>query len=139
DLGDLHDAAGKIGIATEELSGLRLAAEEVGIEANAFDKGLVKMSRSVAEVAGGTGEAADAFGTLGLAADKMMGMAPEEQFRLIADSINNIPSPAEKLDVAMSIFGKAGADMVNVLAMGRDGLDETQKAAERLGIALGGD
>lgn len=135
----LAKASDRIGIATEKLAGLRLAAEESGVSVGQFDKGLVKMLRSVAEVNGGTGEAKDAFDALGLSARNLISMAPDEQFRLIAERLNEIPSSAEKLDVAMSIFGRAGADLVNVLALGKDGLDEAQQAAEKLGLTMSRD
>lgn len=136
ELGTLYDSTQKIGIAADQLQGLRMAGEEAGVSAATMDKSLVKMLRSTAEVAGGTGAAADAFSALGLSAQSMISMAPEEQFRLIAERMQDIPTSAEKLDVAMSIFGKSGADMVTVLGLGRDGLDEVQAAAEKLGITL---
>lgn len=135
----LAKASDKLGITTEKLAGLRLAAEESDVSVGNFDKGLVKMLRSVAEVSGGVGEAKDAFAALGLNASQMIAMSPDEQFRLIAEAMEGIPSSAEKLDVAMSIFGRAGADMVNVLALGKEGMDEAQQAAERLGLAISRD
>lgn len=136
ELDALGKTADKLGMTTQKLAGLRLAAEETGVATKAFDKGLQDMVRGISEAASGTGEAKGALEELGLAAQKMELLAPDEQFRKIAAAMANVTNHADKVRIAYRLFGARGVALVNTLKLGVNGLDETQAAAERLGIAL---
>lgn len=128
--------ADKLGIATEKLSGLRLAAEETGNSARSLDTSLQRMVRRISEAAKGTGEAKDAIKELGLNAQLLSRMRPDEQFRSIADAMGKVSGQGDKVRLAMKLFDSEGVGLVNTLKLGRKGLDATQDAARRLGLTL---
>ncbi|MFG0293506.1 MAG: hypothetical protein ACF8MJ_10200 [Phycisphaerales bacterium JB050] len=128
--------ADRIGIAVDELTKLRLAAELTGVQASALDMGLQRMTRRIAEAARGTGEAVDALRALGLDAQALAAMSPDEQFRAIAEAMSRVESQGERVRLAFKLFDSEGVALVNTLALGADGLDEVGRKADALGISF---
>jgi hypothetical protein len=123
--------ATKLDTRTEELSKLRFAAEQTGASVNTLDTALQRMVRRVAEAAQGTGESAKALQELGVDAQQLASLAPEEQFKLIADAMGDIPNQTDKVSLAFKLFDSEGAAIVNTLAAGREGLDAFGKELKR--------
>lgn len=126
----------KLGIATERLAGLRTAAERSGVASNTLDMALQRMTRRVAEAARGTGEAKDAIKELGLDASALGRMAPDQQFRAIADAMKGIEGQGDKVRLAFKLFDSEGVALINTLNMGVKGLDAAQQETEKFGLAL---
>jgi hypothetical protein len=132
---EVGKSSDKIGIATESLISLRWAAKQSGIEFDSLEKSLIKMSRNLSEVASGGGKAvSDSLGEIGLSARQLMTLKPEDQIGRIADGLNALPNQADKIRIAMDIFGKAGADMLPLLNEGSAGMREFVKEAGEMGM-----
>ena len=140
---DALDAAGKlsdrIGILTEDLIGLQHAAQISGVGTESLDKSLVKMQRSIGDALDGSGEAVEAFESIGLSAQNLATMGPDAAFKAIADALRELPTAAQRTDAAMRIFGKSGADLLNLIDLGTDGIQGLQDEAKQLGIAMSRD
>lgn len=132
----LAKTADSLGITTEALSGLRHAADLAGVSNEEFDKNLIKMTKNVAAAAQGNAGAAAAFDRLGLSASRLEKLGADNQIKAIADQLKTVTNPTERAALAMSIFGKEGAKMVNVLADGAEGLSEAQAEAAKLGLTI---
>lgn len=128
--------ADRIGTTTEELVGLQHAGELAGGGAEQVNAALGKLSKGLGEAADGSGSAKDGLAKLGLSIDDLLGKDPAEQFRVIADRISQLSTQEEKAAAAADLFGKAGGDLVNVLELGRAGLDAMQRDAEKLGLTF---
>ena len=126
----------KLGVTTEALAGLRLAAEETGAGARTLDMGLQRMLRRVSEAAQGTGEARAALKELGLSAKRLNLLTPDEQFRAIAGAMAKVEAQSDKVRLAFKLFDSEGVALVNTLNLGRAGLDEAAEAAKALGLAV---
>lgn len=126
----------RIGIATENLQGLRHAAELTGVQAATLDMALQRMTRRVAEAAKGTGEAQDAIKELGLAAEDLAKMSPDEAFREIAGAMSNVTSQSDRVRLAFKLFDSEGVALVNTLRLGKQGLEEAQRELEAFGVLL---
>ncbi len=126
----------KLGIATEKLVGLRLAAEETGVGADTMQMAIQRATRRIAEAAGGKGEAVGALTELGLSASFLNRLSPDQQLLRIADAMNKVESQSDKVRLAFKLFDSEGVAMVNMLKLGRDGLLETQDAANKLGLTI---
>lgn len=132
---EVGKSSDKLGIATESFLSLKWAADQSGVSFESLDKSLVKMSRNMSEAASGGGKAvADSLKDIGLTAKELMQLSPEEQFSRIADGLNALPSEADRIRVAMDIFGKSGADLIPLLAEGSEGLKAFREEAEQMGI-----
>jgi len=132
----IGDAAARAGVAVESLSRLAFAANQSDVEFSALTTGIRGLQRSMVEATAGTGNAADAFKRLGLNAAELRGLALEQQIGKIADSFKNVIDPAERTALAMQIFGKAGQDLVPLLAGGSAAIKELTEEADRLGVTL---
>lgn len=137
---DATDALGKmsdkIGISTDQLGGLRYAAELTGVATNTLDMGLQRMVRRVSEAAVGTGAAKDAIKELGLSAKELSQLSPDEQFRAIADAMEGVADQGDKVRLAMSLFDTEGVALVNTLKGGSEALEEMQERAKELGLTM---
>jgi hypothetical protein len=125
--------ASALGIANEALGAMRDAAGYAGISTEGLTTSLRKMSQGIGDAANGTGEAKDAIEALGLNAEKLAQMKPEEAFTAIIVELDKIPNGIKKTTLAMDLFGRSGAAMANLSAKG---LQQAQRDADKLGIKL---
>ncbi len=132
----LAKAADKLGMTTEALVGLQHAAKLTGIEQNTLNMALQRMTRRVAEAGIGMGEAQGALKELGLEAQEMVRLAPDEMFMKIAGAIKGVESPANRLRLAFKLFDSEGAELVRTLDLGEDGLRGMAAQAKRMGLAV---
>jgi hypothetical protein len=129
----------KIGIATDALQGLRFAAEESGVGAEALDNSLKHLARSAYEAATVGGAAGAAFYKLGVQAfDPLTGKVrgADQILGDLADRFQRLPDGPQKAALAMQIFGREGASMIPLLDKGRAGIEEMRKEAEHFGVVM---
>lgn len=128
--------ADQIGITTENLAGLRHAAELTGVGARTLDMGLQRMTRRIAEAAQGTGEAREAIKELGLDAKALAAAGPGVAFSRIAEAMKGVQTQSDKVRLAFKLFDSEGVALVNTLNLGSKGLAKMQRSAEELGLAI---
>ena len=128
--------ADRIGITTEALGGLQHAAALTGVTTRNLQLGLQRMTRRISEAAQGTGEAKKAIAELGLSAAALNRLAPDEQFKALAQAMAGVQNQADRVRLAMRLFDSEGVSLVNTLRLGRAGLEEVEERAKRLGIAF---
>lgn len=132
------DALGKyaqrLGIATEELQKLQFAAKlSAGVTDSTLNMALQRMTRRLSEAAQGTGEAVNAIKELGLSAQALAALSPDQQFRMIADAMARVSSQADRVRLSFKLFDSEGVALVNTLALGSKGLDELGDKLEKTG------
>ena len=81
-----------------------------------MDLALRKMSRRIQEAAQGTGAASVALQRLGLDAQELAKLTPDEQFLALADAMKSTRSHAERLQHTMALFESEGMPLVNTLS-----------------------
>ncbi|HBC3857014.1 TPA: hypothetical protein KD866_002391 [Vibrio parahaemolyticus] len=128
--------ADRIGISTEALTQFRHASELTGVGSKNLDMSLQRMTRRIAEAAQGSGEAAPALKQLGLDAQALGRMTPEQQLYALSDAFTQVESQSERVRLAFKLFDSEGVGMVNMLAGGSEGLRSMADEADRLGITL---
>ncbi|MEM8668723.1 MAG: hypothetical protein AAGG48_14480 [Planctomycetota bacterium] len=133
---NLAKTSDKLGIATEKLTALRFAAEESGVSASTTDMALQRMVRRIAEAAQGSGEAVGALQELGLSAERLAMLAPDEQFAALADAMSEVSGQGDRVRLSMKLFDSEGVSLVNTLRLGSKGLAEYQREAEKLGLTV---
>ncbi|MCE2597198.1 hypothetical protein K6Y31_20705 [Motilimonas cestriensis] len=128
--------ADRIGITTENLTRFRHASELTGVGQKNLDMSLQRMTRRIAEAAAGAGEAAPALKQLGLDAETLGRMTPEQQLYELADAFTKVDSQSARVRLAFKLFDSEGVGMVNMLAGGKAGLKAMADEADILGITL---
>lgn len=132
----LAKTSDKLGVTTEALAGLQHAANQTGVSTETLNMALQRMTRRVAEAAMGTGEAKDALAELGLDAERLNNMSPDQSFREIAEAMRGVQNPADRVRLAMKLFDSEGVALVNTLRLGSEGLDRMSAEADRLGLSI---
>jgi hypothetical protein len=136
---EMGKAAQKVGLMTEELSALKYTAGLAGVGFDALQTSLVRLTRSMSDVAkGGESDAAKAFEVLGISVQNADGSlrSSAEVMGDIAQKFSEFKDGAEKTALAVAIFGRAGGDMIPLLNQGRDAIAETNKEAKDLGVTM---
>lgn len=127
----------QIGVTTEALSGMRYAAEQMAnVSSGQFDMALRRMTRRIQEAAAGGGPAADALKRMGLSAQELARMAPDEQFRRFADAIKGTANQGDRLRNVMALMDTEGMPLVAMLQQGGDAIREVEAAAAELGLTI---
>ncbi|MBE3109309.1 MAG: hypothetical protein IMZ46_02175, partial [Acidobacteria bacterium] len=132
------DMSQRTGIATETLSGLKLAAEKSGTSIEGVAIGLRFLGRSMVNAADGVKASTDAFGDLGVSVKDADGkLRPMQDVMLaVADRFMNMENGAAKTALAIKLFGRSGTELIPMLNLGAAGLREQIALAEKLGIVF---
>ncbi len=132
----LNDTRVQTGFAVESLSTLSFVAEQQGASLDGLKKGLVGMAKFTTQVASGGKGAKKVLDALGISTSQFMSMTPEERFRALAEQVSKISDPTLRAGVAMKVFGKSGAELLPMLALGAKGIADMQQRAAELGLTI---
>jgi len=128
--------AKRTGLSVEALSELRFVASQTGTSLEALETGFRRMQRSIYDAGRGLSTQTDALRDLGLTYKDLAGLAPEKQFKLLAEAISRIEDPTRKAALAQALFGRAGTNLLPMFAKGAAGIEALQKEARRLGLTM---
>ncbi|WP_313178248.1 hypothetical protein, partial [Massilia sp.] len=125
------DLSQKTGIAIQDLAGLELAYQMGGMEAEALASSQTKLSKAIVD-------GSEGLEKLHISSKNLDGSfkSNKQVMYEIADRFAGMEDGAQKTALAMSIFGKSGADMIPMLNGGSDGMRELDEMARKLGLTL---
>lgn len=126
----------KIGIALGPFQELRYAAERSGVSTQKFDSSLERFVKRMGEATQGTGAARKAYDELGLSAEDLSKMTPEDSLELVAERLSSVENQSQRVAIAAQLFGREGVAMVNMMKDGSAGLRELRKDARATGYVL---
>jgi hypothetical protein len=135
----LGKTSSKLGIGVEFLQKFRFAAEQTGVGTDTADMALQRFTRRLGEAQKGTGELLPALRDLGFTQNQIAKLSPEEALFALADALEQVESPTERLALAFKAFDSEGAALINTIGGGKDELLEFFGIAEDLGFILSGD
>ncbi|MEX1056981.1 MAG: hypothetical protein WED11_04580, partial [Natronospirillum sp.] len=134
-LGDeVAKSSDALGIQIGKYQELRYAAKRSGI--GNFDSNIQAFTKRLGEAARGTGRAKDALDSLGLSADALTQMSPDEALAEVAERMKDVTDPSRRASLAADMFSRSGINMVNMLRDGKQGLKEYGIAARETGNVL---
>ena len=128
---EAQKAANKLGMSVEAVQGFAFKSK---LEIGELSSLLVKFEGHL----GHGGGAGSPFARLGLDAARLKAARPEEALGMVADGFENIGNQADRVALAMDIFGKSGADALRLLQGGSKGIAESLAEARELGLIVGG-
>jgi hypothetical protein len=128
----LNDLADRTGMAVTSLQALQMAAKLSGVE---------DASAAIQKLGVAIGQAAEsgkteAFAKLGLDFEKLEAMSPDAQFEAVQQAISALPTSAQRAAAAVSIFGKAGVELLPLM---NENLKQVQERMQALGATLSDD
>lgn len=124
------------GISTEGLQVFGLAAQKAGVDQVALSGAFGRMSKRLAEAAQGFGEAKPALEKLGLSAQDLTKLTPEEQFLKIGEAIGGLATQGEQAAAAFKIFSDQGLRLVPLFADINAQTEAARAELERFGGIL---
>ena len=128
--------AKRTGFTTEALSELRHAANLSGSSLASIEKGVKRMSSTIEDAKDGLETYTRSFDKLGLSVQDFEGLNPEEQFWKIANALSDVEDATTRAALAQDFFGRAGTDMLPMLAAGADGIEEMRLQAHELNLVF---
>ena len=132
----LGDLSARLGVTVEGLSRLEYAAKLTGVSSNTLATGLQRMTRRVAEAAQGSGEAIGALNELGLSAEKLNKLKPEEQFEVFADALEKVPNQADKVRLGMKLLDSEGVALLQTMKGGSAAIRVMGEESDKTGNTI---
>ncbi|EWH00565.1 hypothetical protein [Halomonas sp. BC04] len=133
---DVAKTADAIGMGTTELQELRYAAERSGVATGTLDGSMQRFVRRIGLAAQGSGAAKKAYEELGLSAQDLARMTPDRALGIVADRLNEVEDHTTRAAWASQLLGNNGADLLNMLKDGSDGLTDYARQARLTGSVL---
>lgn len=130
----------RLGVGTERLSVLSLAAREAGMDQDFLGSALSKLARNQDLAASGSTKQIDAFRRLGIGMAEVRKQDPGEMFVTVADKLTKVESGTARAAIAQTLLGKSGSELIPIMnKLANGGYDEVAAKAQRLGVIIDGD
>ena len=137
--GSLGEVSQQLGITTRDLQVYRFIASQVGIEQDAMDTSLAKLTKSMGEADNGSKKQATAFRELGVSVKDVNGnlLTAGDVMPRLADAFAKVKDPITRARLETELFGKSGQKLDTLLAGGSAAINDMASEAERLGLIMG--
>jgi phage-related protein len=130
-------ASQAIGIGVEAYQQLHYAMGMAGLSAEELDGALLKYNQTVKTGAAGNSAMQKKLADIGLSAEKLSKMKPEDAFLRLSDYMQSLPTEAAQTRLAIELFGKsAGPKLFAAMKNGSAGITELMREAQSLGIVI---
>lgn len=135
---DLGKMSQRVGVSVESLSALKFAGDLADVSMEQLSTGLRQLSKNMADMQAGTGDAQQAFMALKINVEGSKGSlkTTEQVLFEIADKFAKMEDGAGKTAIAMRIFGKSGDELIPLLNQGAKGLRENAEEARKFGLII---
>jgi lambda family phage tail tape measure protein len=134
---ELAKQAQMAGVTTESLSALAYAADLAGVSQESLVTSMARLSKGMSDAAMGTGEALKGFNALNI--DYKNLESTDDALLQISERFAGLADGTNKTAIAISLFGRSGAQLIPFLNGGREGFEQLRAEAEKLGLVLAGD
>jgi hypothetical protein len=128
ELDNIAKSAKSLGASAEFFQKLDFAAQRSGSSVDAASKALKRMTRVVSDAGNELATSIRTLNQLGLTYEDLKGKSVEDQFKMVAAALNSVEDSSKKAALAQEIFGRAGADMINLVRDYERLAEEAEKA-----------
>lgn len=126
----------QLGVSTEALSQYRHVAELTGTSFESVSKGIRYMQKNMSDAEDGLSTAKRAFSDLNLEVHVLRQMEPDKAFELIGQALSEVADASKRTQLAMNIFGRAGAELIQTFSGGAAAVRLMREEADALGLTL---
>ncbi len=109
---NLGNIADKLGVSFEFIQSLEESARRSGTSIDAVSAAFGRLQKSVLGVDEESKAAQKALSEIGVTAQELQTLSPEEQYQRIGRALAEIEDPARRTATATALFGKSGADLI---------------------------
>jgi GH24 family phage-related lysozyme (muramidase) len=122
-----------LGMSAEQIAALQAMAAASGTSMQSLEMGFSRFARGLEE---GSKSVKAGLATIGLSFEAIKDMSPQERIEAIARAFQELPDGPLKATAAMELFGRAGMNMLPVLAKLAEDSETFSQMAERAGTVL---
>jgi len=133
----VSDAATRLGTSATKLSELGHAAALANVPADALNNSLQIMQRTAADAAENGGKVARSLADMGISAQAFSSMPVDAKLALVADKFTGMADAGQRARLANELFGRSGAQMLQMLDGGSAGLAKAAEEARKFGVVIG--
>ncbi len=133
---EVQKMALRTGFSTEALSELRHAAELSGTSLSSLEKASKTLSGAILDAGFGLETYVRALGELGLTYEELVDLSPEDQFLAVMEALAGVEDESKRAALAADLFGRAGTQLLPIMASGTQGLADMRQEAHDLGIVF---
>lgn len=135
---NIKNVSERLGLTTDAFQELSYAALQGDISQEDFTQAMTRLQKAMVETRMGTGEAQHAFNALGISMAGQGGRIKksEEIFGEFADGIASVKDEALRTKLVLTVFGKSGAPMLNMLKDGAAGIQKFRDEARKIGAVM---
>lgn len=108
----LGNTADKLGVSFGFIQTLEEAAIRSGTSIDAVSAAFTRLQVSVTGVDEESKKAQAGLASLGVTAEDLKALSPEQQYQLISERLREIEDPAQRSATAIQLFGKSGAELL---------------------------
>jgi hypothetical protein len=136
----LDELSNRLGISTEQLSAWGYAAKLTGSDIESLASTLPRLSKNLAAAMDEGSKQAELFEALGISVTDAAGNLRDVEDVLpeIADKFKQLKNDTTEAALAQELFGKSGAEFLEFLNLGSDGLERMAGEAQELGAVVDG-
>lgn len=135
---DIQELSAKTGIAVEDLSTFRFAADTAGSSLSSVTNSIQSLNDNLVATDRNGRDATAALASIGLSGEKIKALDPATQFRVIADRLASVQDKAKRAALAQDIFGSSAAGILPILDKGAGALADLEERARELGLQMKG-
>ena len=134
----VNTMATKYHTTSQAIEAFNYAAKFTDVSTETMLGSLSRLTRSMDSARTGTGAAAEAFQSLGVAVTNQDGSlrSSREVFMEVIDALRNVGNETERDAAAMDIFGKSAVELNGVIEAGSEGLRSYIEEAEKFGVVI---
>ena len=138
---ELQDLSGKLGISTEQLSKWAYVANLSGTDIETVARSVNLLGKNLAAAADPTSKMGETFAALGISVKDAAGnlRSAEDVLPEIADRFKALDNQTTETALALQLFGKSGAEMLEFLNRGAGGIKDLEDELASLGGVISTD
>ena len=110
--GALHDLSIKTGLSVESLAKFNEVGRYSGVSAEQVGQAMNRLAKGMAVTNDESKGVGAAIAALGIDFDAFRRLSPDQQMEAVAKAMNRFEDGSSKSAIAMTLFGKAGADLL---------------------------
>jgi hypothetical protein len=128
--------AARTGRSVESLSQLDFVARRSGTSLDALISGQDALAQKLGATDKEGKKVTKALTEIGLSANTIRALSPNEQLDAIADAMTGVTDPTARARLELTLMGVAGTELDPILRNGADGIRELREEADRLGVTM---
>lgn len=123
-------------LSTEFLSRMNHVAEISGTNLESVAKATQYLQKTSVDASDGLTTYQRAYEKLNINVQEFKDLSPEEQFLLITQRLGQMDNAAERTNIAMTLMGRGGKEMLQIMDGGVDSIRKLWQESDRMGTTL---